>query len=118
MLRTLLVVLALTARGSEPVGNLDSAFEKVPFEQWLASPDQSGFRWTVHASRPELTYHQRLLTRVELQLDGADLAERRKNGELVFFIELTDQAGRRYQNHGSIDLAKLEGGVRSQYLDY
>ncbi len=118
MLRTLLVVLALTARASEPVDNLDSAFEKVPFEQWLVSPDQSGFRWSVHASRPELTYHQRLLTRVELQLDGADLAERRKNGELVFFIQLTDQAGRRYQNHGSIDLAKLEEGVRSQYLNY
>jgi hypothetical protein len=118
VIRALLAVVVLAARASEPGGDLDTAFEKIPFAQWLTSPDQGAVRWTVRASHPELSYHQRLVTRVEVQMDGADLAGHRQNGELVFFIQLADPAGRRYQNHGSIDLGKLEDGVRSQYLTY
>jgi hypothetical protein len=118
VIRTLLAVLVLAARASEPGGDLDPAFDRIPFEQWLAGSGPGGLRWNVHASHPELSYHQRLLTKLELEMDGAELAAHRQNGELVFFIQLTDQAGRRYQNHGSIDLGKLEDGVRSQNLTY
>jgi len=119
VLRILLAALALAAAyPAEPEGDLDKAFDKIPFDQWLAGPEQSGLRWTVRATRSELSYQQRLVTRVEIQVDGADLAERRNNGELVIFIQIADQAGRRYQNHGSINLARLEDGIRSQYLTY
>ena len=114
----LLALLILTARGAEQAGSLDAAFDKIPFDQWMASGAQGRFRWTAHGSHPELSFHQRLVARVELQLDGADLVTRRGNGQLVFFVQLTDAAGRRYQNHGSIDLGKLEDGLRSQYLTY
>jgi hypothetical protein len=119
VLRIVLALLALTAiPAAEYNGDLDPAFAKIPFEQWLAGTDQAPFRWTARGGRSDLTYHQRLATKVEAQIDGADLVGRRQNGELVFFIQLTDSSGRRYQDHGSIDLSRLEDGVRSQYLTY
>ena len=58
------------------------------------------------------------MARVEVQMDGAELARRRGKGQLVIFVRLTDAEGRPYQDHGSIDLEKIEEGIRNQNVTY
>ncbi len=99
-------------------GSQDPAFAKVPFNQWLAGEEQSQMRWTARVSRARLSNHQRLLARVEVQLDGMELAKRRGKGMLVIFFQLTDRDGRSYQDHGSIDLEKVEAGVSTEDIIY
>ena len=98
--------------------SLDPAFDKIPFGRWLAEGgEQAPMRWTLSASRPDLTFHQRLVTRIEIKLDGRDLAPRVGQGRLMIFLQLT--AGTvRYQDHGSIDLAKLETNIKSADVSY
>ena len=60
--------------------------------------------------------HQRLLARVQIQLDGAEGAKRRGEGQLIFYFQLTDAMGRLYQDHTSYDLEKVEAGLRASDL--
>ena len=109
---------AFTAQLSGQRGTLDPAFARIPFDQWLSEHDQAHFRWTMSVPRAELSFHQRLMARVEVTLDGRDLETRRGNGELVFFVQVTAGDGTRYQDHSSIDLSKLDENIKSANLEY
>ncbi len=116
-LRTALFALLGVAAGSQAFAqgdSLDPAFAGLPFEQWLVGGEQVRMRWTVSVSRPRLSAHQRLRADVEVRLDGSELARRRGEGQLLVLLQISDQQGRRYQNHLAIDLAKVEEGVAKQ----
>ena len=99
-------------------GTLDPAFEKIPFDQWLGERDQARFQWTASVPRGELSFHQRLMARVEIRLHGSDLETRRADGQLVFLIQITDRDGTRYQDHGSIELSQLDENIKAANLEY
>jgi hypothetical protein len=99
-------------------GTLDPAFEKIPFDQWLSERYQARFRWTASVTRAELSFHQRLMARVEIRVDGRDLETRRGGGKLVFLVQITDRDGTRYQDHGSIELSKLDENIKAANLEY
>ena len=94
--------------------SLDPAFAQVPFQQWLAGGQQARIEWGVSVSRPHLSAHQRLRADVDVRVDGAELARRRGEGQLLILVQISDQQGHRYQNHISMDLAKTEKGVSKQ----
>jgi len=119
--RSFVLLFLSTAFVAQPFGQrgtLEPAFEKIPFDQWLSERDQARFRWTTSVPRAELSFHQRLMTRVEVTLDGRDLETRRGDGELVFLVQMTDRDGTRYQDHGSIDLSKLDENIKAANLEY
>ena len=121
MVRNFLLILfsaVSIAQASEQRGSLDPAFEKVPLDRWLGEPDQGHFRWTVGVPRAELSFHQRLMARVEIKVDGRDLESRRGDGELVFFVQITDRDGTRFQDHSSIELSKLDENIKAADLEY
>jgi hypothetical protein len=109
---------ALAAQPSGQRGAIDPAFEKIPFDQWLGERAQADFHWTVRVPRAELSFHQRLMARVESRLDGRDLKTRRGHGQLVFFIQITDGNGNRYQSHGAIELSKLDENIAAANVEY
>ena len=106
------------AQPSVQRGVLDPAFEKVPFDQWLGERDQARFRWTATVPRAELSFHQRLMARIAIKLDGRDLESRRGEGKLVFLIQITDRDGTRYQDHSSVELSKLDENIKAVNLEY
>ena len=106
------------AQPSGQRGALDPAFEKAPFDQWLGEHDQGRFRWTASVPRAVLSFHQRLMARVDIRLDGKSLESRRGDGELVFFVQITDRDGTRYQRHGSVELSKLDENIKAANLEY
>ncbi len=99
-------------------GTPDPAFENVPFDQWLTQEGQTHFHWSVKVAHAELSFHQRLTSSIDIQLDGQDLDSRRHDGELLLLIQITDPEGIRYQEHGSIDLSKLDVNVKEANLNY
>ncbi len=121
VVRNLILLLfgaALVAPASGPSGTLDPAFERIPFDKWLGEHDQARFRWSASVPRAELSFHQRLMSRVEIKVDGRDLERRRGEGELVFFVQITSRDGLRYQDHGTIDLSKLDENIKAADLEY
>jgi hypothetical protein len=108
---------ALLARASGQRGSLDPAFDRIPFDVWLGEHGSAPFRWTVAPPHVELSYHQRLLARVEVKVDGRGLESRRGDGELVFFVQITDREGARFQNHSTIQLSKLDPHIKAADLE-
>ena len=49
-------------RGTD--GFKDPAFNQIPFDEWVARPDQTHLRWTTSLSEVSLSTHQRLAARV------------------------------------------------------
>lgn len=109
---------AFVAWPSTPPGLLDPAFEHIPFDRWLGERDPGPFHWSAQLSRAELSFHLRLVSQVQIKLDGRDLQTRRGDGRIVFLIQITGPDGNRYQNHGSIELAKLDENIQAANLEY
>ena len=124
LFKTLLPSLALVLAGvptvlAEDGGAPDRIFSAVPFERWLAEGAPTNLRWSVRVGAAELNNHQRLQSRVEIQIDGNELVSRRGHGELVVMIQFEDGAKRLYQTHGGIDLQDVKdeaGKSNVQYL--
>jgi hypothetical protein len=111
----LLIVVAasrLLAQSSQ-AGSADPVFSQIPFEQWLSQGDQSHMRWTVRLSEPELSTHQRFITEVHVEVDGAELAKRRGKGQFLALVQVTDEKGRVWQNHQEMDLEHMQEGMKS-----
>ena len=116
-----LVLLDLLAAGSAAraqSGGHDRAFSKVPFDTWMADGDQKHFRWTVRMGGTELSGHQRLLTKIEVQVDGNELVSRRGHGQLVMMIQIQDKAEQVYQAHGVIDLQDIKDDAGKSNVVY
>lgn len=116
----LLLGVAIVSRfcPAQPVDNgwRDAEFDDVPFDQWFSGAPQTPLKWTDKVLPVILSVHQRLLARVQIQLDGAEAAKRRGEGALVFYFQFTDSKGRVYQDHTSYDLEKVEAGLKTQDL--
>jgi hypothetical protein len=110
--------LALLAQASAQRGVNDPSFARIPFDKWLGERDEGHFRWTVTVPRAELSFHQRLTARIQAKIDGRDLDPRRGDGQLVFFVQLTDRDGAQYRSHGVIELSKLDENIKSAELEY
>lgn len=100
------------------VGLTDPLFSAVPFDRWLAESDQTGFRWAARVGGAKLNGHQRLQTRVEIQIDGNELVNRRGHGQLVIMIQFQDSAERTYQTHGVLDLQEVKDDVGKSNIQY
>src|SRR6185369_2530879 len=80
--RSLLALLTLGLAGistapAQGNGAPDPVFSVVPFERWLAEGSPTALRWSVRVGAAALNNHQRLQSRVEIQVDGNELVSRK-----------------------------------------
>ncbi len=106
-----------TARAQD-AGAPDPAFSVVPFDRWLSEGEPTTFRWSVKVGGAELNNHQRLQSRLEIQLDGNEVVSRRGHGQLGILIQFEDSAKRVYQTHGAIDLQEVKDEVGKSNIQY
>ncbi len=115
-------VSARSLRGLAPArasgATADPVFAAVPFNRWLADGEQTHFRWTVRVGGAELSSHQRLQTKVEIQVDGTELLNRRGHGQLVMMVQFQDSAEKVYQTHGAVDLENVKDDVGKSNIIY
>jgi len=113
MIQTFLILLCVAAPRlfAQPLakgGSPDPIFAAVPFDKWLAEGDQAPIRWVLRLSTNELSNHQRIKARVDIQVDGNELLKRRGKGTLVTLVQFTDNAGAIYQSHGAMGLKDVK----------
>lgn len=106
--------IALSAEGGSP----DPAFASIPFDRWVEEGDQAHMHWTAHVMPAELSNHQRLLAKVELVVDGKEIARRRGQGYFVMLVEFSDSENRVYQTHQAIDLQQAKEDAGKSDISY
>ena len=99
-------------------GSRDRAFAAVPFDQWLAANDQPRIHWATHVQPVELSNFQRLRARVDIQVDGEEVAKRRGRGALVMLVQFNDSEGRVYQTHKALDLQDMKDAAGKMNFIY
>jgi len=114
---SLLLLAAISVPSPQPPGIADPAFETIPFQEWLAESKPQHFRWTVSVPRAVLSFHQRLVSQIDMEVDGKDLETRLGDGELVCFFQITDAQGTRFQGHAAINLSKLDPNIKAATLE-
>jgi hypothetical protein len=114
LLGILVLCRLAAAQAPSDQGTLDPEFDKVPFAQWLSGAQQTQMKWSEHVLPVILSVHQRLIARVQIQIDGGEAAKRRGEGDLIFYFQLTDAKGRMFQDHSTYDLGKAEEGLKAQ----
>jgi hypothetical protein len=99
-------------------GSLDPAFQKIPFERWVDEGDAAHIRWTAKVLSVELSSHQRLEAKIEILIDGNELARRRGKGYMVMLTQFTDGENRNYQTHEALDLQLVKEDTGKLNVSY
>ena len=108
----------LTAPALATDDPLDPIFAKLHFDEWKTDKTAAPFKWNVEVEPVILSNHQRWLARINVNIDGEELLSRKGNGALLVLFQFQDSAGRLYQDHGLLDLRKVEIGAKSQIIVY
>jgi hypothetical protein len=112
------LLLSLASPALAGLSDPDPLFAKVRFEEWTAGKGQPPFKWNVHAEPVTLSSHLRWVSKIVVEIDGAEMESRRGKGALFVMFQLEDSAGHTYQDHGVLDLAKVQPGVKGQIINY
>ncbi len=115
---SILAAVCIATPGVRADDNLDPLFAKVHFDDWKSEKNQAPFKWTVDIDPVILSNHQRWLARVNVRIDGEELLSRKGNGALFVLFQFQDSTGKVYQDHGVLDLRKVEIGAKSQIIIY
>lgn len=99
-------------------GSTDPIFSRVPFDRWLSEAGQSQMRWSVRLRDPRLSAHQRFVSGVLVDVDGAELARRRGKGQFLVLVEVRDEKGRVWQNHQEMDLEHVAEGLKGSDAEF
>ncbi|HWE51102.1 MAG TPA: hypothetical protein VG273_15015 [Bryobacteraceae bacterium] len=99
-------------------GSPDPVFDDVHFARWSADGAGTHFNWNVSLSETLLSTHQRLFSRVVMNVGGEELARRRGQGQFLMMIQLTDEKGAVWQHHYPIDLETIAEGVKGNDYQY
>ncbi|MSV36293.1 MAG: hypothetical protein EXQ47_11955 [Bryobacterales bacterium] len=96
----------------------DPAFQRVPFNQWLEEGGPGPFHWSARVSGGVLSNHQRLRARVEVTIDGGDLASRLGDGYLIMMVQIEDADHRVYQTHRGLNLQRISKEAAKSNIVY
>jgi len=108
----LLLILHLRApAGRTQTGETDLAFHAVPFRQWIAEGPKSQLPWRARIFTPELSEHQRISARIQIEVKGNEWLKRCCDGRSVALVEITDLQGRTYGNYAVQDLKEVKPGL-------
>ena len=83
-------------------------FAQVPFAQWEKQGPAREIPWKVSATGSGLSFQQRLVSKIAVALPGSELIRRRKDGDLILLVQVTDATGHAYRNFAILELQSLK----------
>lgn len=100
------------AQSPPPIRAVDNAL----LERWVREGPREDIRWTKRIHTPYLSLHQRLLTRLEIEVPIKELVKRRGPGKLGAILRITDSSGGVYRDDGDVDLQNVNPKARKQAI--
>src|SRR5262249_54257047 len=77
----------------------DPFFAQSEFAQWAAQGSVEQIPWQLHLQSGGLTVYQRIVSHYVIDIGGRYFKQRSDSGDLLAMIQVTDSAGRVYQDH-------------------
>jgi hypothetical protein len=86
--------------------------------RWHSGPERSEIRWTPEISPVFLSVYQRLWARIDIRVDGQEIADRKGKGRFVTWIEMKDHTGKAHSVYGKVDLEDFSRASSRHEIEY
>ena len=108
--------LATPQQAAEPT--TDSVFADAPFDKWAAQGAHQEVPWHVQMSADRLSFHQRLIATIQVQVPGPELLKRSRDEHITLLVEVRNGQGVSSRNFGLLDLADLKPGMKRSDVEF
>lgn len=96
----------------------DSVFADAPFDKWAAQGPRQDVPWKVHMSADRLSFHQRLIASIQVEVPGPELLRRSHDENLVLLIEVRNGEGVSSRNFGLLELDNLKPEMKRSDIEF
>ena len=125
LLHCLLVVLScgigtwsLAQSSGEQQPRVESIFAEAPFAKWIAQGNHQEVPWQVQTSADRLSFHQRLIATIQVQVPGPELLKRSHDEHITLLVEVRNGQGVSSRNFGVLDLADLKPEMKRSDVEF
>jgi hypothetical protein len=107
-------------RGQEPTTEptADSVFADAPFDKWVAQGPRQDVPWKVHMTADLLSFHQRLIATIKVEVPGPELLKRSHDEHLVLLIQARNGEGVSSRNYGVLELDNLKPEMKRSDVEF
>lgn len=114
----LLTLCGVAAPQAEQEPTVDSIFAETPFDQWAAQGNHQEVPWQVQTSADRLSFHQRLIATIKVQVPGPELLKRSQDEHITLLVEVRNGQGVSARNFGLLDLAELKPEMKRSDVEF
>ena len=108
---------ALAVRDDEPT--TDSIFAEAPFARWQAQGPRQEVRWQVTMMSDEnLSFHQRLVATIKIQVPSGELMKRRHDERITLLVEVRNSEGASFRNYGLLELNSMNPELKQSDVEF
>ncbi|MBZ5492417.1 MAG: hypothetical protein LAO76_15925 [Acidobacteriia bacterium] len=108
--------LAACAQEKEPT--TDSVFADAPFDKWAAQGNHQDMAWQVQTSADRLSFHQRLIATIQVQVPGPELLKRSHDDHITLLVEVRNGQGVSVRNFGLLELNNLKPEMKRSDVEF
>jgi hypothetical protein len=107
---------AMPLSAQEPT--TESVFADTPFDQWQGHGPRQDMPWQVRMSADRLSFHQRLIATIVVQVPGPELLKRSHDEHITLLIQVNNGEGVSYRNFGILDLNDLKPAMKRSDVEF
>jgi hypothetical protein len=116
------LVIAVGAGSAPPVSaeepSTDSVFADAPFDKWAAQGNHQEVPWEVQTSADRLSFHQRLIATIQVQVPGPELLKRSHDEHITLLVEIRNGQGVSFRNFGVLELNELKPEMKRNDVEF
>lgn len=114
----LLTLCGVAAPQAEQEPTVESIFAEAPFDQWATQGNHQEVPWQVQTSADRLSFHQRLIATIKVQVPGPELLKRSQDEHITLLVEVRNGQGVSARNYGLLDLAELKPEMKRSDVEF
>jgi hypothetical protein len=97
---------------------IESIFADSPFDKWQAERPRQEVPWQVRMSADRLSFHQRLIANINVQISGPELLKRSHDERIVLLVQVINGQGVSFRDYGLLELDNLKPAVKGSDVEF
>ena len=114
----LLMLRGVAAPQAAQEPTVESVFAEAPFDQWAAQGNHKEMPWQVQTSADRLSFHQRLIATILVQVPGPELVKRSHDEHLTLLVEVRNGQGVSARNYGLLELNDMKPEMKRSDVEF